>query len=106
MTALLLLICQHNADACVGRILTIGILNAPQEQLLAEMVAVLINERTGTNVKIVQFKDSKELYSAVKKGEVGLMIENVERGMAMIGAPGESNKKAAYDVVKKCIESP
>lgn len=99
--ALLFSLYQLNADACIGRILTIGILNTPQEQLLAEMVAVLLNERTGTNVKIAQFKDSKELYGAVKKGEVGLIIENVERGAATIGASGEINKKAAYDLVKK-----
>lgn len=97
----LMVSCQISVEACVGRILAIGILNSPQEQLLAEMVAVLLNERTGTNVKIVQFKDSKELYSAVKNGEIGLIIENVDRGMAMIRALGDSNKNVVYDVVKR-----
>ncbi|HEY3307267.1 MAG TPA: glycine betaine ABC transporter substrate-binding protein [Desulfuromonadaceae bacterium] len=101
MVVLSILACQDYANACIGRILTIGILNAPQEQLLAEMVALLLNERTGTNVKMVSFKDSKELYSAVKKGEVGLVIENIERGMTMIGISGENDSKLCYDLMKK-----
>ena len=89
------------AEACVGRILIIGTLNSSNEQLLAEMVSVLLNERTGSNVKIVQFKDSKELYSAVKKGDVGLVIENVERGIAVVGKTDDYYLKTTYETVKK-----
>ena len=91
----------NNSEACVGRILAIGILNLSEEQLFAEMVSVLMKERTGTNVKIVQFKDSKELYSAVKKGEIGLVIESVERGIIVAGKTGDRRLKTTYDSVKK-----
>lgn len=99
--ALLLMSTINFADACVGRILIIGTLNSSNEKLLAEMVSVLMNERTGTNVKIVQFKDSTELYNAVKKGEVGLVIESVERGIAVVGKSGNSRLKTTSDTVKK-----
>ena len=91
----------NNAEACVGRILVIGTLSSSEERLLAEMVSVLMKERTGTNVKIVQFMDSKELYSAVKKGEIGMVIESVERGITVVGKTGDRRLKTTYDTVKK-----
>lgn len=99
--ALLLMAYPHGSEACVGRILTIGTLGSSDEQFLAELVSVLLSERTGTNVKVVPFQHSKDLYQAVHKGEVGLVIENVERGMAVAGKTGDYRLKTAYDAVKK-----
>lgn len=96
-----LILSFNYSEACVGRILVIGTLDSSEEQLFAEMVSVLMSERTGTNVKIVQFKNSNELYSAVKKGEVGLVIENVERGIAVAGKTADRHLNASYDTVKK-----
>lgn len=96
-----LMFSANNSESCVGRILIIGTLNSSEEQLLAEMVSVLMSERTGTNVKIAQFSDSKELYSAVKKGEVGLVIENVERGIVVVGKAGDRSLKSTYDTAKR-----
>ncbi|KAF0217377.1 MAG: hypothetical protein FD174_3343 [Geobacteraceae bacterium] len=88
------------SDACVGRILYIGIPSSPNEQLLAEMVSILINERTGSNVKILFYKDSKELYNAVKQGQIGMLIENTDRAMEVLGKPKETNMKTAYELIK------
>lgn len=88
------------SDACVGRILYIGIPNSANEQLLAEMVSVLINERTGSNVKILLYKDSKELYNAVKQGQIGMLIENTDRAMEILGKSKETNSRTAYEIVK------
>lgn len=95
-----LLIMHHNTDACVGKTLFIGILNSSSEQVLAEMVSILTTERTGTTVKIVQFKDSKELYAAVKKGEVGVIIENLDRGATLIGKSVDPAQKGGLETVK------
>lgn len=89
------------ASACVGKILYIGIPNAATEQLLAEMVAAMVTERTGTTVKILPFKDSKDLYAAVRKGEVGLLIENRDRAFDVLGKPREANPKVAMDFVRR-----
>lgn len=99
--ALLLMVSPHGAEACVGRILTIGTLGSADEQFLAEMVSVLLSERTGTNVKIVSFQHSRDLYQAVHKGDLGLVIESVERGMAVAGTTGDYRTKTSYDAVKK-----
>lgn len=88
------------SDACVGRILYIGIPHAANEQLLAEMVSVLINERTGSNVQILFYKDSKELYNAVKQGQIGMLIENADHALEVLGKPKETNAKTAYGIIK------
>lgn len=88
-------------DACVGRILTIGIGQSADEVMLAEMISVLVNERTGTNVKVVQFKESKDLYAAVRKGEVGLVVESPDHGLEVIGKAKEPSLKASYESAKR-----
>ena len=88
------------AHACVGKILTIGIPDAANEQLLAEMISTLVSERTGTTVKIIVYKDDRELYNAVKKGDVGVLIENTDHAMKMLNRSKETNAKTAYDTAK------
>ncbi|OGR01251.1 MAG: hypothetical protein A2511_15120 [Deltaproteobacteria bacterium RIFOXYD12_FULL_50_9] len=91
----------HTGYACVGRILTIGALSSTNEQLLAEMLATLINERTGTTVNIKYFENQSELYSAVKNGTVSILIENTERAAALLGKTKPADNKEAYALVRE-----
>lgn len=86
-------------NACVGKTLHIGILDNPNEQLLAELTSQLITARTGTTVKIETFKGQKELYSAVKQGQLGMVIESTDRALEMVGKPKESGK-AGFESAK------
>jgi osmoprotectant transport system substrate-binding protein len=88
------------SDACVGRVLYIGITPGAGEKVLAEMTSLLINERTGTAVKIQSFRNSGELYSAMKQGKVSLMIESADHALELLHRPKEANPKAAFDLVK------
>jgi glycine betaine/choline ABC-type transport system substrate-binding protein len=81
-------------NACVGKTLHIGVLDSPNELLLAELSSQLITARTGTTVKIETFKEQKELYNSVKQGQVGMVIESTDRALAMIGKPQEPGKAA------------
>lgn len=96
-----LLAFTRQPDACVGKILYIGALNSTYEQLLSEMLSVLITERTGTTVNIKYYKDSKELYNAVKKNEVGILVENTDRALEILGRPKEENIEKAYNTSKE-----
>ncbi len=96
-----LLTFTRQPDACVGKILYIGALNSTYEQLLSEMLSVLISERTGTTVNIKYYKDSKELYNAVKKNEVGILVENTDRALEILGRPKEENVEKAYNISKE-----
>lgn len=81
-------------NACVGKTLHIGILDNPNEQLLAELSSQLITARTGTTVKIETFKAQKDLYNSVKQGQIGMVIESTDRALEMVGKPKESGKTA------------
>ena len=101
---LLLLLCAlaiaPSSQACVGKTLFVGISGTPQEMLMAEIISQLITERTGTTVKIQQFKSSTDLYNAIKKGEVGMLVESTDRALQILDRK-ESNSRLAYDLVKK-----
>lgn len=86
-------------NACIGKTLHIGILDNPNEQMLAELTAQLITARTGTTVKIETFKAQRDMYSAVKQGQVGMVIESTDRALEMIGKPKESGK-AGFESAK------
>src|SRR4030043_685839 len=101
ITAALILAFSHQSDACVGKTLYIGALNSTYEQLFSEMLSVVISERTGTTVDIKYYKDSRELYNAVKKNEVGILIENTDRAMEILGRQREHNPEAAYNISKE-----
>jgi glycine betaine/choline ABC-type transport system substrate-binding protein len=89
------------SDACVGKVLNIGISNSSGEQLFAEMLSLLINERTGTTVSIRVYRDSQEMYQAVKKGEVSILIENTNHALELLGRPPEENARKAYVISKE-----
>jgi osmoprotectant transport system substrate-binding protein len=86
-------------NACVGKTLHIGILDTPNEQMLAELTAQIITARTGTTVKVDTYKSQQELYSAVKQGQLGMVIESTDRAFDLLGKPREAGK-AAFDSAK------
>lgn len=100
MLMILTLSFAPQSEACVGKTLFVGTSGTSHELLLAEIISQLITERTGTTVKIQQFKDSTELYSALKKGEVGMLVENTAQALKIL-ARKEDNPKEAYALVKK-----
>lgn len=87
-----------NADACVGRTIHLGIV-APNERLLAEMTSLMISERTGSSVTIDVYRDSKELYTAVKQGKVNIILENTERASGLL-AKSRGGAVAGFDAIK------
>lgn len=94
------LVMVPSGQACIGRILYIGITGSPDERALAEVTALLITERTGSTVKVQSFKNSEQLYRAVRQGEVSLFIENTDRAQDLLRYPRQANPKAAFDAVK------
>lgn len=100
LSVLSILIFSGSGGACVGKTLFIGVTNAPNEMLFAEMISLLVNERTGTTVKIVSYRDAREMYIAVKKGEVGVFIENPNRALKQLERQPEANARVAYETAK------
>jgi len=86
--------------ACVGKTLTIGALTTPSDQLLAQLMAVIINERTGTTVNVVSYDDQEKLYEAVKKREVNIFTENTGRALKQLGMEASGDADTIYSDVK------
>jgi osmoprotectant transport system substrate-binding protein len=89
----------HISTACVGKTIHLGISNAANERLLAEMASLLITERTGSSVTVDVYKDSRELYSAVKKGNVNVLIETPGNALDVLGRQ-KSAGASTLDFVK------
>jgi len=92
------------ADACVGKNLTIGVVNSSEGQVFGEMLGALITERTGTSVTIKFFKGAQELYEAVKVKQVDISVENTSRAMRMLNKPAEADARKAYEAAKAIYE--
>jgi osmoprotectant transport system substrate-binding protein len=92
------------ADACVGKALTIGVTNTLEEQVLAEMMAAVITERTGTTVQIRYFATTEELSDAIRASLVDISIENTTRALRAMNRPRETDPNKAFEIVKTAYE--
>jgi len=101
LLSMFLVLTGSSSFACVGKTLTIGALTTPNDQLLAQMMAVIINERTGTTVNVVNFDDRNKLYEAIKKREVNIFTENTRRAVQQLGIEAAGDADAIYEEVKE-----
>jgi glycine betaine/choline ABC-type transport system substrate-binding protein len=96
------------SQACVGRILYIGAIDTPESKLMAELLVTLINERTGTNVKIRFTNNRNDLYAAFKTHDentrVDIIIENTADAMAHLRKTRLANPDQEFTEIKKLYE--
>ena len=63
------------APACVGRTILIGYHDAPDQVMVANLLAVFIDERTGTTVKLSRFRTREEAFEAIRQDKVSLYTD-------------------------------
>jgi len=61
--------------ACVGRTILIGYYDAPDQVMVANILAVFIDERTGTTVKLSRFGNREEAFEAVRQDRVSIYTD-------------------------------
>ena len=66
------LVISPPARACVGRTILIGYHDAPDQVMVANILAVFIDERTGTTVKLSRFRTREEAFEAILRDKVSL----------------------------------
>jgi len=74
----------QSGHACVGKTLVIGATENPQQQVLAQLLAVLISERTGTSIKVVNFAGNREMHQALLKADLDMYVEYTGVGQVQI----------------------
>jgi len=89
--------------ACVGKTLIIGTLKTPIESLEAQLMAVIINERTGTTVNVEYFDTEEQLLAAVKKREVNIYTDNTGRALQQLGMTLDGDAETIYTEVKEAF---
>lgn len=101
MLALLPLASVVPAPACVGKSLLIGSAGTLQQDLLAEIVCLLISERTGTTVKVVRFDSLAAAQDALLKADLDMALEYTGASQVDVlkGTP-ISDPEKLFDAVK------
>ncbi len=81
--------------ACVGRTLYVGYYDAPEQVMVAQLLAVFIDERTGTTVKTTRFATRDEAFAAIRNDKVSLYTDysGVVLGRFAGEAPGPDPEK-------------
>jgi len=88
------------ALSCVGRGISIGALNNPRDQLVAQVLAILINERTGTSVNITEFSDQEALHKDLAEGKINIAVEHTNKALSRLGLDIPKDQNQAYSAVK------
>ena len=89
-------------QACVGRVLVVATSNSPDQVVMGQMVATLINERTGTTVEIVQLDNMEKCQETVKKEEANIFIGYVGTAWASTGHAGKiDDPQKGYTLVSQ-----
>ncbi len=89
------------ARACVGKTLVIGAVGTPEGRVVARVIAILINERTGTTVKISELPDPDAAHRAILDHEVDIVVEGAGRALERLGLPVPDDPQARYREAKR-----
>ncbi|PLY01688.1 MAG: hypothetical protein C0624_09930 [Desulfuromonas sp.] len=97
----LLLFVAGVARACVGKTVVIGSKGSVQQDVLAQVLAVLITERTGTTVKVVRFDSTAAAHQALLSAEIDMYVEytGIAQRETLKETPGP-DVAASYGAVK------
>ena len=96
------LLLLNNTYACVGKTIIIGSKDTSTVQrLIDEILALLINERTGTSVKLMQFDSAEKCRAAIISSEVDIYVEYTGSAMTEVLKVSELKEKdAVFNLVK------
>lgn len=102
ITSLFLLHMQVLAGyACVGRVLTVSVTDSPDQQVVAQILSVLISERTGTEIAFVTAKNVQESKMLLEKGDADIYIAYLgDAAKGMEGVESAMNEEEKYALVK------
>ena len=99
-----LMLSWSSAVACVGKTLVIGATENPESRLVAQVIAILINERTGTSVRIQDFQDGEDLHRALATGLLDIAVERTDQALERLGLGAAPDAQAAYQRVKAAYQ--
>jgi osmoprotectant transport system substrate-binding protein len=93
----------ENLSACVGKTIVIGAKDTSTVQrMVDEIVALLINERTGTSVKLLSFDNAEACRKAILSSEVDIYVEYTGSALTeVLKVMDTKDDKEVFKLVKK-----
>lgn len=89
------------SSACVGKTLAVGAAGSLQQEILAQMLSILISERTGTTVKVVKFDTLSAAHQALLKADLDMVVDYTGIGQSQVlKAEPIGDPQALYQAVK------
>ena len=82
INALFFVLAANPLHSCVGRLLIVAVSDSTDQVIIGQMLSVLINERTGTTVNIVQPGDLMACHEEVLKGKADIYINYIGEARA------------------------
>ncbi len=88
--------------ACVGKTIVIGSKDESKTQrMVGEIIAMLIQERTGTSVKLVSYKNAAECRKAILDADIDIYVEYVGSALTeVLKIDNITDEKKAFKTVK------
>jgi glycine betaine/choline ABC-type transport system substrate-binding protein len=87
----------------------VGTLDTTEDKVLAQMLVLLINERTGTTVKVRYFDNEEVMYNALKENDeekrADIIIENTDDALAFLKKPQSGDLDQTFKQVKEIYET-
>lgn len=80
----LVLACWNPVSACVGKTLMIGVVARDEDRILSRVLSILVNERTGTSIKIREYPSFRDCFTALGKNEIDIVVTSVGQSMAEV----------------------
>jgi osmoprotectant transport system substrate-binding protein len=75
LAALFLAAVAGPGNACVGRTIQVGYFDSPEQELVANILSVFIDERTGTTVRLSRYETRDEVFDAIKRDKISLYAD-------------------------------
>lgn len=100
--ALLSIAAVAPAPACVGKTLHIASSGSVQQDILANALATLISERTGTSVKVDRFADAQAAHDALGKADLDIIVAYTGQARSeILKKPAITENAALYEAVRE-----
>lgn len=88
--------------SCVGRLLVLAVGDTPDQVVMAEMLSLLVNERTGTSVELIKPGNLEACKEAVKQDKAQIFFNYVGAAQAEMGEVEENgNTQEIYNKVRQ-----
>ncbi len=95
LAALFLAAVAGPGNACVGRTIQVGYFDSPEQELVANILSVFIDERTGTTVRLSRYETRDEVFDAIKRDKISLYADYSDIVLSKFGGepPGADREK-------------